>query len=97
MDKNGEIPRSCLAPGGAWKAEIWHKSDETAVLSLRPSRQFSLYPVMSSKRIAFSVSHARYFLTPPRYTQNRGRVPQINHNSSIEHILSCLTFKQISF
>jgi hypothetical protein len=35
MDKNGEIPWSCLAPGGAWKAEIWHTSDETAVLARR--------------------------------------------------------------
>jgi len=33
MDKNGEIPWSCLAPGGAWKAEIWHISDETAELA----------------------------------------------------------------
>jgi hypothetical protein len=35
MDKNGEIPWSCLAPDGAWKAEIWHTSDETAVLARR--------------------------------------------------------------
>ena len=35
MDTNGEIPWSCLAPGGAWKAEIWHTSDETAVLARR--------------------------------------------------------------
>ena len=35
MDKKGEIPWSCLAPGGAWKAEIWHASDETAVLARR--------------------------------------------------------------
>ena len=35
MDKNGEIPWSCLAPGGAWKAEIWYASDETAVLARR--------------------------------------------------------------
>jgi hypothetical protein len=35
MDKNGEIPWSCLAPGGAWKAEIWHTSDETAVITRR--------------------------------------------------------------
>ncbi len=35
MDKNGEIPWSCLATGGAWKAEIWHTSDETAVLAWR--------------------------------------------------------------
>ena len=35
MDKNGEIPWSCLAPGKAWKAEIWHASDETAVLAWR--------------------------------------------------------------
>jgi hypothetical protein len=35
MDNNGEIPWSCLAPGGAWKAEIWHTSDETAVLARR--------------------------------------------------------------
>jgi len=33
MDKNGEIPWSCLAPGGARKAKIWHASDETAVLA----------------------------------------------------------------
>jgi len=35
MDKNGEIPWSCLAPGEAWKAEIWHTSDQTAVLARR--------------------------------------------------------------
>jgi hypothetical protein len=35
MDKNGDIPWSCLAPGGAWMAEIWHTSDETAVLARR--------------------------------------------------------------
>jgi hypothetical protein len=35
MDKNGQIPWSCLAPGGARKAEIWHTSDETAVLARR--------------------------------------------------------------
>jgi hypothetical protein len=35
MDKNGEIPWSCLAPSGARKAKVWHTSDETAVLGWR--------------------------------------------------------------
>jgi len=33
MDKDGEIPWSCLAPGRAWKARIWHTSDGTTVLA----------------------------------------------------------------
>gem|GEM_PF-3975036 len=33
MDKSGEIQWSCLAPGGARKAKVWHTSDETAVLA----------------------------------------------------------------
>ena len=37
MDENGVIPWSCLAPGGARKAEIWQTSDETAVLAWRPA------------------------------------------------------------
>jgi hypothetical protein len=35
IDKNGEFPWSCLAPGEARMAEIWHASDETAVLAWR--------------------------------------------------------------
>ena len=37
MDENGVIPWSWLASGGAWKAEIWQTSDETAVLACRPA------------------------------------------------------------